>query len=76
MCSSDLFSSMLLDMAVTPAVFFKFGRKAAEEYVAREEVDPLDAIEATPIPAARRSDAKAVAGNGEKEFAGSAKERR
>jgi len=36
---------------VTPAVFFKFGRKAAEEYVAREEVDPLDAVPAEPPPA-------------------------
>ena len=49
-----LFSSTLLDMAVTPAVFFKFGRKAAEEYVAREEVDPLDAIEIAPLNVAVR----------------------
>jgi len=37
-----LISSTLLDMAVTPAVFFKFGRKAAEKYVRREGTDPLD----------------------------------
>jgi hypothetical protein len=30
------------------AVFFKFGRKAAEAYVAREEIDPLDEMEAGP----------------------------
>ena len=72
-----LISSTLLDMAVTPAVFYKFGRKAAEEYVAREEVDPLDAIEATPIPAPRkRGEEKPVAGNGANEFAGSPTERR
>ena len=39
-----LISSTFLDMAVTPAVFFKFGRKAAEKYIQREEVDPLDAV--------------------------------
>ena len=33
-------------MAVTPAVFFKFGRKAAEAYVARDKIDPLDEMEA------------------------------
>ena len=49
-----LISSTLLDMAVTPAVFYKFGRKAAEEYVAREEVDPLDAVEAAPSRAAEK----------------------
>ncbi len=38
----------LLDMAVTPAVFYKFGRRAAEKYVARENVDPLDEIQAGP----------------------------
>jgi hypothetical protein len=64
-------------MAVTPAVFFKFGRKAAEGYVARDEVDPLDAIEAAPVPAARnRGEEKAVAGNGADEFAGSGPEHR
>lgn len=39
-----LASSTLLDMAVTPAVFFRFGRKAAERYLAREAADPLDAM--------------------------------
>ena len=38
-----LVSSTFLDMAVTPAVFFKFGRKASEKYLARAKVDPLDA---------------------------------
>jgi CzcA family heavy metal efflux pump len=42
-----LISSTLLDMAVTPAVFFKFGRKAAEKYIQRDQADPLDAIPAT-----------------------------
>ncbi len=39
-----LLSSTLLDMAVTPAVFLRFGRRAAEQYLARESGDPLDAI--------------------------------
>ena len=43
-----LISATLLDMAVTPAVFFKFGRHAAEKYIAREQIDPLDAI--SPLP--------------------------
>jgi len=38
-----LVSSTLLDMAVTPAVFFQFGRRAAERALAREAGDPLDA---------------------------------
>jgi len=38
-----LISSTLLDMAVTPAVFLKFGRKAAEKSLARSRHDPLDA---------------------------------
>ena len=38
-----LVSSTLLDMAVTPAVFFKFGRRAAERSLEREARDPLDA---------------------------------
>ncbi|RIL07217.1 MAG: CusA/CzcA family heavy metal efflux RND transporter [Proteobacteria bacterium] len=41
-----LLSSTLLDMAVTPAVFFRFGRRAAERYLAREAADPLDAVPA------------------------------
>ena len=40
-----LVSSTFLDMAVTPAVFFKFGRKASEQYLARTKVDPLDATD-------------------------------
>jgi CzcA family heavy metal efflux pump len=43
-----LVSSTFLDMAVTPAVFFKFGRRAAEKYLERAKVDPLDAIDVTP----------------------------
>jgi Cu/Ag efflux pump CusA len=39
-----LLSSTFLDMAVTPAVFYKFGRKAAEKYIVRDHGDPLDAI--------------------------------
>jgi len=41
-----LLSSTLLDMAVTPAVFLRFGRHASELYLAREAGDPLDAIPA------------------------------
>jgi Cu/Ag efflux pump CusA len=37
-----LVSSTFLDMAVTPAVFFRFGRKAAERALARARVDPLN----------------------------------
>lgn len=37
-----LVSSTLLDMAVTPAVFFRFGRKAAERALLRLRQDPLD----------------------------------
>ncbi|MBA2431814.1 MAG: efflux RND transporter permease subunit, partial [Chthoniobacterales bacterium] len=43
-----LVSATLLDMAVTPAVFFKFGRASAERYIARESVDPLDAVVVQP----------------------------
>ena len=39
-----LVSSTILDMAVTPAVFYKFGRRAAEEYLKRSQTDPLDEI--------------------------------
>ena len=46
-----LLSSTILDMAVTPAVFFAFGRRAAERAIARDAVDPLDAI-LVPAPAA------------------------
>ena len=42
-----LISSTFLDMAVTPAVFFRFGRKAAERALARARADPLNA----PAPA-------------------------
>ena len=37
-----LVSSTLLDMAVTPAVFFRFGRSAAERALVRDSGDPLD----------------------------------
>lgn len=46
-----LISSTLLDMAVTPAVFLKFGRSAAEKSLARARRDPLDAP-APPAPSA------------------------
>jgi len=39
-----LASSTLLDTAVTPAVFFKFGRRAAESALAREARDPLGEV--------------------------------
>src|SRR5678815_1216780 len=35
-----LISSTLLDMAVTPAVFFRFGRAAAERVLLRASRDP------------------------------------
>lgn len=37
-----LVSSTLLDMAVTPAVFLRFGRKAAARALERARQDPLD----------------------------------
>lgn len=37
-----LLSSTLLDMAVTPAVFLKFGRQAAEKAIAHSRRDPLN----------------------------------
>ncbi len=39
-----LVSSTLLDMIVTPAVFYKFGRRAAEQSLADTRLDPLDAL--------------------------------
>ena len=56
-----LVSSTLLDMAVTPAVFFKFGRRAAEKYIQREQTDPLDAIPALPELTGRRRPEPAAA---------------
>ncbi len=53
-----LVSSTILDMAVTPAVFFRFGRRAAEKYVERDEIDPLDAMDAQPSPIARTNERK------------------
>ena len=50
-----LISSTLLDMAVTPAVFLKFGRKAAEEYVKRDVLDELDSIPGIPAEGLRKS---------------------
>jgi len=38
-----LVSSTFLDMAVTPAVFYKFGRRASEKYLQCAALDPLDA---------------------------------
>ena len=40
-----LLSSTLLDMAVTPVVFFKFGRAAAEAYLKRAQHDPFEEVE-------------------------------
>ena len=45
-----LISSTFLDMSVTPAVFYLFGRRAAEACVAREAKDPLDADPSLPAP--------------------------
>ena len=56
-----LVSSTFLDMAVTPAVFFKFGRRAAEKYLERAKVDPLDAIDATPPTRAAAPESPAAA---------------
>ncbi|MBI3427937.1 MAG: efflux RND transporter permease subunit, partial [Acidobacteria bacterium] len=55
-----LISSTLLDMAVTPAVFFKFGRRAAEKYIVRDQTDPLDAIPALPASGAKNVPQHAV----------------
>ena len=46
-----LVSSTLLDMIVTPAVFYKFGRSAALKYLNQHEGDPLDAITLPPVGA-------------------------
>ena len=46
-----LVSSTLLDLAVTPAVFLKFGRGAAARALARRRIDPLDAPAAGRPPA-------------------------
>ena len=40
-----LVTSTILDMAVTPAVFFRFGRGAAERLIARRNREPLDFID-------------------------------
>lgn len=48
-----LISSTILDMAVTPAVFFRFGRKAAEKYISRTHADPLDEETHPPTPVVR-----------------------
>jgi Cu/Ag efflux pump CusA len=44
-----LVSSTFLDLAVTPAVFLKFGRAAAERSLRHARLDPLD----TPAPHGR-----------------------
>jgi CzcA family heavy metal efflux pump len=51
-----LVSSTLLDMAVTPAVFLKFGRRAAERALASRRRDPLGA----PAPAVAQPAIQAV----------------
>ena len=66
-----LISATLLDMAVTPAVFFKFGQHAAEKYISREDVDPLDVIDprADPTSAARgTAQVQHATANGASEF--------
>lgn len=44
-----LVSSTFLDMAVTPAVFFRFGRRAAEQSLARQGQDPLAISTSDPL---------------------------
>ncbi len=44
-----LVSSTFLDMAVTPAVFFRFGRRAAEQSLARHGSDPLSTPEPSSV---------------------------
>lgn len=59
-----LISSTLLDMAVTPAVFYKFGRKAAEKYIERDQTDPLDAVPVVPATNQTRASSSSIrAGN-------------
>ena len=43
-----LLSSTLLDMAVTPAVFFAFGRRAAEWVIESRGRDPIDELDRVP----------------------------
>jgi CzcA family heavy metal efflux pump len=63
-----LISSTFLDMAVTPAVYFRFGRHATEKYVQGDEIDPLDAILTTPITSSRDGrSAQPVIANGAEE---------
>jgi CzcA family heavy metal efflux pump len=50
-----LVSSTLLDMAVTPALFFKFGRRAAEHALAQAGRDPLDSPAPALAPTATQS---------------------
>jgi CzcA family heavy metal efflux pump len=52
-----LLSSTLLDMAVTPAVFFRFARGAVERSLAHGRGDPLDAVPGKVGTAASRPDA-------------------
>ena len=49
-----LVSSTILDMAVTPAIFFKFGRKASEQYLARANADPFADVVVPPRTANAR----------------------
>jgi Cu/Ag efflux pump CusA len=44
-----LVSSTFLDMAVTPAVFFHFGRRAAEQSLARHGRDPFQSTDSSPV---------------------------
>jgi Cu/Ag efflux pump CusA len=66
-----LISSTFLDMAVTPAVYFRFGRHATEKYVQGDEIDPLDAILTTPVAPGRDGrSGEPVTANGAEETAG------
>jgi Cu/Ag efflux pump CusA len=53
-----LVSSTLLDIIVTPAVFLKFGRRAAEKSLAASRQDPLDALTVSGPPTARSDSGK------------------
>jgi Cu/Ag efflux pump CusA len=44
-----LVSSTILDMAVTPAVFFRFGRRAAERYLSQANAAPPESLTAQPV---------------------------
>ncbi len=47
-----LISSTLLDTIVTPAVFYRFGRRSAERYLARAREPQFELVAASPLSAA------------------------